>query len=476
MNFQKMFEYFSVISQIPRGSGNSKPMGAFLEDFAKEHKLDYYRDESDNVIIYKKASVGYENAESVILQGHTDMVCQKTEDCNIDFEKDGISIYEENGYIKAKDTTLGADNGIAVAMILAILESDEYLHPSLEAVFTADEEIGMVGADALDYSKLNSKMMINLDAEEPESIIASCAGGVEVVLSLPYERVSSSGTKLEINIKGLKGGHSGVEIHKGRLNANLVLGRILNHLSPGLDFNIISVFGGDKSNAITPSAKAEIVVEDAEKAMEILNEYFEVIKTENSGREENIAFEINRCDHAEYKVIDENAKENLVFLLATAPNGVMEMSCEIENLVETSLNLGILKTTPEKICLTFAIRSNKNTALSALEEKIKAFGKKASCLVESCGSYKPWEYKGNSYIREVYKKAYAKKNGKEPTVIAIHAGLECSAFASNIQDLDCIAVGPEVLDAHTVCERLNISSAKEIFEVVLETLKELKSE
>lgn len=467
----RIFYFFEQISAIPRGSGNMKKIADYCCDFAQKHNLKYIKDEANNVVIYKNASQGYENSTPVILQGHLDMVCQKEENCTIDFKEDSLDIYIDGDFIKAKGTTLGADNGIAIAMILSILESDKYSHPAIEAVFTTDEEIGLIGAGKLDKSILSGKKMINIDSED---LTVSCAGGCDLRATLPIKRVKQSGTEISIVIDGLKGGHSGAAIDKGRVNADMLAGRILNHLKQLTYFSIISINGGDKGNAIPNRCEIKICAQNPEIFKTELSQYAKIIKTEISVREENFTVTTKVFKTGCFNVFDTSVEEKLIYSLLCAPNGVIEMSAEIDRLVETSLNLGILKTENENIILHFALRSNKKTGLLFIEEKTVAFFKMLGFSIETFGHYPPWEYKTDSVLRPMYIKTHLKHLGVEPKVKAIHAGLECGLFASAIDGLDCIAIGPELYDIHTVNEKLSISSTLSIFNIITEILENLK--
>ena len=477
MKFEKIkpvrvFKYFEEITKIPHGSENMDKISSYCMEFAEKTGLKAIRDEANNVIIFKPASKGYESAEPVILQGHLDMVCQKEPENQIDFEKDGLRIYVDGDFVKADGTTLGADNGIAVAMIMAILESDEYKHPPIEAVFTTDEEIGMIGAGKLDIRLLKGKKMINLDAEEPDTLTVSCAGGSDFKLTVPAKRKLVRGQRVTIKINGLMGGHSGVEIHRGRINANILAGRILDFAKTVSDFELISICGGDKGNAIPLACLIEIVTFNAEAFCEKMRMYFEIIKAEYADSEEkDLDIVIDAKESGEYAVISSEISEKLIYLLLNAPNGVQKMSSTIEGLVETSLNLGILKTEEEKITMLFTLRSNKKSALDFLEKKMKTFVSIIEGEVEASGHYPPWEFNSDSTLQNMYKKVFADKFGYEPTVVAIHAGLECGIFSSMIDGLDCIAIGPQLHDVHTVKERLSISSTQEIFELLLKLLE-----
>ena len=471
---QKVFEFFEEISSIPRGSGNMKKIADYCVSFAEKRGLDYIRDEADNVVIFKGATHGYETAETVILQGHLDMVCQKTEGCEIDFLKDGLQLYVDGDYVKAKGTTLGADNAIAVAMVLAVLDSDELSHPSLEAVFTTDEEIGMIGALKLDMSVLKGKKMINLDAEEDGILTVSCAGGSDFLMTAPITRKEAKGRFLEIVFKGLKGGHSGVEINDGRVNADILAGRFLNHMKNLTSFDLLSVDGGDKGNAIPNTCKICVLADDWKLFKDESEKYLDVVKKEILSREPHFEFSVVTGEEKSAQVMTDDVKNKVIFALAAAPDGVMQMSKEIDGLVETSLNLGILKTEEEKMTLHFTLRSNKSSALSFLEEKLTAFSDFIGFENKKFGHYPPWEYKGDSALQRIYKECFTEKNGYEPRFEAIHAGLECGVFASAIEGLDCVAMGPALFDVHTVNEKLSVDSTAKTFELLVKMLEKCR--
>ncbi len=468
----KFFKYFEAISLIPRGSENRSGIKNYIVSFAKEHSLKYYTDEADNVIIYKEGTGGLKDSEPLILQGHTDIVCQKEEGSSFDFEKDEIKLLIDGDYIKADGTTLGADNGFAVAFMLDILSDKALEHPPIEAVFTSDEEIGMVGAKKLDLSKLRGRRMINLDSEDLDVMTVSCAGGSDFLMHLPVKRVKEKGEVVTLALKGLRGGHSGVEIDSGSVNADILMGRLLNHLSLNVAFDIANIEGGTKANAIPSYAKAEFIFRDKDGFNKLEN-YLEALKAEISSREKDFSWELKK-ELKEASVLDENSKKALIFALATTPNGITEMSVEIENLVETSLNLGILNMKEDEIIFHYALRSSKKSALFALEEKMSAFSKMLNASFEAFGHYPPWEFNSESSLQKIYKEAFKEKTDKEIKVEAIHAGLECGVFASGIEGFDAISVGADIKDVHTVNEKMSISSVGEIYEILLDVLKRLK--
>lgn len=474
LNDKRVFHYFEELSAIHRGSGDMEAISRYCIAFADAHGLRHYTDELKNVVIYKKGTKGYEDSPAVILQGHLDIVCQKTDDCDIDFLTDGLDIYVDGDYIKAKGTTLGADNGIAVAMILSILESDDIAHPPLEAVFTTDEETGMYGAKALDMSVLKGRRMINLDSEEDDCITVSCAGGCDFKVNQTIEYKKAKGTGITVTISGLTGGHSGVEIHKGRANANIIAGKLLNALKNETEFDMISICGGDKANAITNACTFKISAVNANDFLASLDKVVELIKLEYADREKNMQISITKGEENEFDVMTDDFKIKLITALCCTPNGVLEMSASIDGLVETSLNLGILNTNDKVLTIHYGLRSNKQVALESLSDKMATFYDMLDFSHETFGHYPPWEYRADSAVRELYKETYIEQFDKEPRVEALHAGLECGVFASQIEDFDCIAIGPTINDVHTVKEKLSITSASRIYGTLVKLLAKMK--
>ncbi|MBE6748757.1 MAG: aminoacyl-histidine dipeptidase [Ruminococcaceae bacterium] len=470
---ERVFYYFHKITKIPHGSGDTDKIASFCVNFAKEHNLRYYRDDANNVVIYKNGTKHLKDAEPVILQGHLDMVCQKTEDNTIDFSKDALDIFVDGDFIKAKNTTLGADNGIAVACVLAILESDTYAHPPIEAVFTTDEETGMIGATKLDTSVLSGKKMINIDSEEEDTMTVSCAGGSDFKVFFNFERETVTGTEIELTLKGLLGGHSGIEIDKGRVNSNILAGRVLNHLK-STGFDLLSVDGGNKTNAITNLTKIRLCANNKDEFIKEATEYLEVIKNELSVREPDFTYQIKPLENGTFSAISNESAYAVIYALACVPNGVIDMSAEIQGLVETSLNLGILETDERNIKMHISLRSNKETTMNALEEKLSAFFECLPCEFSVSDKYPSWEFNNNSTLQKLYKEVYENETGKALKVEAIHAGLECGVFASKIKDFDCISIGPDMFDVHTVKERLSVSSTERIFKILLKVLENCK--
>lgn len=471
---EPMFMYFDSISKIPHGSQNMKQITQYCLDFAQKHGLKAYSDQAGNVIIYKDGNGHCNDSAPIILQGHLDMVCQKTKEKEIDFEKDGLEVALDGDFLKANGTTLGADNGIAVAMIMSILADKALLHPPIEAVFTTDEEIGMIGAGKLDFSKLSAKRMINIDAEEQDMLTVSCAGGSDFRFLIDAKREIVRKHLITVEISGLKGGHSGVEIDKGRENAAVMCARIVDTLRRKVqDISLVSVSSGEKANAIPSASKIVLACDDVNKTAEELDKILGSIKTEISDREPEFEFCICKGAVGKYCALTNESMHKLLCVLLSTPNGVVQMSASIDGLVETSLNLGILKTTDEKISLHYALRSNKMSALYYLEQKLCSIAEFSGVEYECFGHYPAWEFKENSPLQKTYIETFKEKFSYHPKVVAIHAGLECGMFASHIKDLDCIAIGPWMYDVHTPSERLDVNSARQMYDLLVSLLEKM---
>lgn len=350
---ERVFYYFEKMCEIPHGSGNTKQISDFCVNFAKDLGLEYHQDSDNNVIIIKEAAAGYENAPAVILQGHLDMVCEKTADCNKDMEKEGLDVYVDGDEVRARNTTLGGDNGIAVAMAMAILEDKSLKHPRVEAVFTVDEEIGLLGAGVIDVSPLQGKMMINIDSELEGVFTVSCAGGNTTEVKIPVLGSDYSGDGYFLHIRGLAGGHSGVEIHKQRANSNVIMGRILRELDKACGIRIISVNGGLKDNAIPLDTKAKFVCKDDSQIQAIVEGVFAIIKKEYESTDPDMKISLSKESFTDVKCFDEESTDKMITMLYCSPNGVQKMSLDIDNLVQTSLNLGIVKTNNDYMLASF---------------------------------------------------------------------------------------------------------------------------
>ncbi len=474
---ERVFYYFEEISNIPHGSYNTKALSDYCAEFAKDHGLRYYQDEANNIIIYKEATPGYEHVSPVIIQGHLDMVCEKEADSTIDFLKDGLELLVSGDDLYADKTTLGGDDGIAVALGLAILEEEERPHPALEVLFTTDEEVGLLGASALDATKLSGSYFINLDSEEESTLTCGCAGGVRMDGSIPVKREPFNGMKYKIELSSFQGGHSGIEIDKWHINPVILMGRLLFELAESASIRLLSLKGGNKDNAIPRDAAAEILVDISEgrKVEETFARIKEEFLSEFLSMEPEMKALLHSCGETKEDVLVEEDFSKTVFFLMASPAGVQAMSADIEGLVETSLNLGVFTLTKDAITVSYALRSSKNTARIALEKKMKQYithfpgGK-----VSTRGEYPAWEYRKNSRLRDLCTSVYEELYKKSMKVEAIHAGLECGIFSEKIKNLDCVSLGADVFDVHTPKERLSISSTQRTYAYLWEILKRAK--
>lgn len=461
-----VMRYFEELCAIPHGSLDTKRISDYCVDFAKAHGLKYVQDASNNVVIYKAATKGYENHPTVILQGHLDMVCEKEADCDIDFATDGLRLCHDGEFIFAKGTTLGGDDGIAVAYALAVLAADDLKHPALECVFTVDEEIGMLGADAMDMSVLQGRLLLNCDSEDEGILTVSCAGGARSDFKLPVQWEACGAKAWRLSVCDLIGGHSGVEINAGRANANKVLAEILQKLP----VRLISVDGGTKDNAIPRhcvacvTSKAADLPERFEKAAQEAKLSLPASETEVRFTCEPI--EAERC-------MTKKSSEAVISLLNDLPNGVRAMSTEIDGLVQTSLNLGILETAEEYVRMAFSVRSSVNREKDELLETLRALAEKYGTEYEESGHYPAWEYRKDSVLRRTMVDTFETLYGKKPVVEAIHAGLECGIFCDRLEGLDAVSFGPKMFDIHTTRERLDIASVRRTWEYLLAVLERL---
>lgn len=473
---RKVFDFFEKICSVPHGSDNIWQISNLLCDFAKARKLDYFQDEIGNVIIYKDGSRGYEDDAPVIIQGHMDMVTVKSGDCDIDLNNDGLRLKSDGKYIWAEGTSLGADDGIALAMAMAVLDSDDIPHPPIEAVFTINEETGMDGANFIDASRISGRRMINIDSEDEGIITVGCAGGVRVCGEFPLNEAEEKLCSAVITVDGLTGGHSGSEIQKGRGNANCIMGRLLHAVSRKAEIRLISINGGEKDNAIANKCLAKIAFyePDAEKIEAICKEYELIFKNEFCETDPEVCVSFEKSAAKLLSVASKAATENIIFAISHAPNGVQAMSKDIEGLVQTSLNLGIIETSGNKLIMTFCIRSSVKAEKENLANEVINLIKKCGGNAEAHGEYPAWEYNKNSQLRNCVVDAFKKQYGKKPKISVIHAGLECGIFSDKLQGLDCVSIGPDILDIHTINEKLDIASTERTWTLLLNILKALK--
>lgn len=473
---QRVFYYFEQIAAIPHGSRNTKAISDYLVDFAKEHNLVWYQDENNNVVIVKEASAGYEAAEPIIIQGHMDMVCEKEKGVDIDFEKDGLKLYIDGDFLKAEGTTLGGDDGIAVAYALALLDSQEIAHPKLEVVITVDEEIGMLGAEAIDLSMLTGHTMLNIDSDVEGSFLTGCAGGMAVNVTLPIKRVMQSGEKVALTITGLEGGHSGSEIDKEHGNANILMGRLLRALFEETPFGIISLAGGLKDNAIPRECVTELLVpqENVNLVKEIADKLDIELKKEFMTADPSVCIEFEDLGKKEESILDFGSVSRVIFYLRSVPNGVQHMSQVMHGMVETSLNLGIMELKEDALHTVTSIRSSVGTRKADLLDRVTAIVELLGGEAEVEGDYPAWEYKQDSSLRPQIAKVYKQLYGKDPVFETIHAGLECGLLSEKIKNLDCVSFGPDNFDIHTPKERLSISSTGRVWDFIVEFLRQAK--
>ena len=471
----RVFHYFSEISSIPHGSHHTKEISDYLVGFAEQQGLDWVQDDANNVIISKRASAGFENAEPIALQGHIDMVLAKEPDKDIDLLTQPVTIIRDGDWLSADGTTLGADNGIAVAMMLAVLESETVTHPYLECIFTSDEEVGLIGASAIDLSKLRSRRLLNLDSEEEGVFCAGCAGGAELVCKMPAKTKNRPGRVFRIKVRGLRGGHSGAEIHIGSANGNVLMGRMLRTLYKEFPFNLIRIDGGDADNAVPTGAKAAVLFslkESRGKIEDLAAAAAEEMKQEYAVTDPGMEWIFEWEDVNLVKSVSKKNTDSFLQYLMAVPNGVTHMSPVISGMPQTSLNLWIVRTEEEAFRLEFMVRSGVNSQTAYLADRLicitDGFGGKAKVR----SSYPAWEYRNDSPFRDLAVKTYKSLTGKEPGVEVIHAGLECGILSGKLEGLDCISTGPDLENVHTVRERMKISSVESVWTFVLELLRE----
>jgi len=470
---ERVFAYFEKLCSIPHGSGNTKAISDYLVSFSKEQGISYIQDDLNNVIFFQEGTCGMEDHAPVVLQGHMDMVCEKDEDCLIDMDKEGLDITHDGEYIYAKGTTLGGDNGIAVAYAMAILEDKTIPHPPLEVIVTVDEETGMYGAAGIDLSMLKGRTLINLDSEDEGIFTVSCAGGARATISLPAKRRAVYGPCVKLTVEGLQGGHSGVEIHKKRANANKVMGQLLSRIQGVMPICITSLQGGAKDNAIPRSSQANLVVLGMypEKINEICAALEEEIRTQFD--EPEVKIYGDSVDALGGNALTSECTADVIGLLNAAPNGVQSWSEDIEGLVQTSLNLGVMKL-EDTFHITFAVRSSVNQEKKELLQQLeKLAGFYQGGSYSDTGSYPAWEYRKDSPLRDTMVSLYQQMFDKAPEVVAIHAGLECGLLSEKLPGLDCVSIGPDMCDIHTSREKLNIASTRRTWEFLLAILKAL---
>ena len=468
-------DHFREIAKIPHGSGNTDRICDFLYNFAIENGCLAKKDEHNNLYILKAAHPDYADHPGVILQGHMDMVAVKDADCQKDMKTQGLDLYEEDGYLAAQGTSLGGDDGIAVAYIMDIITGD-YKSPMIEAIITDSEEVGMLGATGFDASKVQSKRMINIDQEEEGIFVVSCAGGAHIAINIPTNKTVEKGLRYRISVEGLMGGHSGIEIHKKRGNAIKVLNDELCKLYEKVDFKLVEINGGEADNAIPTSCYADIMLTEDSNPL-ILNEVKKLNGEEfyfGDGEQPDVArINVNLLGDEDFIVFDDESTGRILSIIKESPNGVIAMDDNDQSFVRTSLNIGIVRTLEEKVVVDILLRSSIDAEKNALKFELCKLAKKYDSLVDIDGDYPGWAYKSDSALRDTMVQVYEKLNLCKPRCEAIHAGLECGIFASKIEGLDCISIGPDIEHIHTAKERLDLKSAKRCFDLLVETLSML---
>ncbi len=473
---KQVFQYFETLAQIPHGSGNTKEISDYCVSFAKERGLSYYQDDYNNVIIFKGPTEGYETAEPVIIQGHMDMVCEKEADADIDFAKDGLELYVEGDFLKAKGTTLGGDDGIALAYALAILDSKDIPHPPIEAVFTVDEETGMLGANSIDVSMLKGRRLLNIDSDEEGVFLAGCAGGLRMDCEIPVSYTKKEGLCVSWKLTGLTGGHSGAEIHKERANAIVEAGRILKSLQDTVGISLAELKGGLMDNAIPREVTASVVIEpEQEEALKnALSSLEQTLQKEYHVSDPGLSVIVSSGEKGTYSVLDSGSFVKTLLFLRSIPYGVQHMSLDVCGLVETSLNPGILVLTKEAFNVHTSIRSSVTSRKIETADRLEFLTEFLGGTTLRSGDYPAWEYKADSPLRDLMAECYRDLFQEEPKIQAIHAGLECGLLSGKLPGLDCISFGPNNYDIHTPQERLSISSTERVWNLILEFLRRAK--
>ncbi len=467
-----VFAQFEKLCSIPHGSGNTKAISDYLVAFAREQGIRCVQDPLNNVLLFQDGTCGLESHPPVILQGHMDMVCEQDPDCPIHMDTEGLAVTHDGQYVFAQGTTLGGDDGIAVAYALALLDDPQIPHPPLEIILTVDEETGMDGAAGIDLSTLKSRTMINLDSEDEGVFTVSCAGGARGTIHLPLPRRAVYGPCVKLTVEALQGGHSGTEIHKNRANANKIMGELLRRVQQVMPVCITSLSGGAKDNAIPRSCEVTLVAMHTE--LEKLNEITAQLQAEvrRDYDEPDALIRGDNLDALGGNALSTQDSAKITRLLCEAPNGVQAWSQDIEGLVQTSLNLGIARL-EEELTLTFAVRSSVNKEKEALLAQLQSLSNAYGGSYSQMGEYPAWEYKKDSHLRDIMVKTYRAMFQAEPKVVAIHAGLECGILSDKLPGLDCVSIGPQMLDIHTSREKLDIASTERTWRFLLAVLKNL---
>ena len=468
---EKALAYFEELCKIPHGSGNEEAVAKYIENFANQRGLFVIRDKNNNVFIRKEATAGYENVPAYLLQGHTDMVCAKLTTSAHDFEKDALDLYMEDGWLRARGTTLGGDDGIAVAFMLALLDGEIENHPTLECLFTVEEETGLGGAESFDYSVVTAHKMINLDSESEGEVCAGCAGGVRSKIDFKPTLETSSGDVITLSVDGLFGGHSGVEINCGRANAIVLTSNILSEIAKEQELALISLVGGEKDNAIPRMCEAKFVVEDSSKAVSVIEKLDEQIREGLCEADAGLKISVSVEDDVENVETIAKSRE-LLQMISSLKVGVLSMSAHLEGLVEFSRNLGVIEVDGEKAYITYSSRSAKEEQIDLSIAQVNEQVEKLGANVRHTGRYPGWDFLPESDLRDIYVRKFKEIMGVDVQTVVIHAGLECGIIKSRIPEMDIISVGPNMRNIHTPDEALDLNSCGRLFEVLKAVLSE----
>ena len=469
---ERVFYHFEEISKIPRESYHEKAISDYLVEFGKKLNLETYQDKYYNVVLRRKATPGYENAPGIVIQGHMDMVCEKESDSNHDFRKDPIDLIVDGNRLRANKTTLGGDNGIAIAMGMAILEDESIKCGTIELLATTSEEVDLNGALSLEPNILKGKMLINIDSEDEGVITVGSAGGVEIDILLPIERETLSDVNLyTLSLEKLQGGHSGVEINQKRGNSNKILVEVLHNLKALTDYSLVEVFGGSKDNAIPRSGK--VILASSKDIKDIISKVADEVKAKYLSFEPEMVFALEATTTKKVSVLSSKSLDSYIKTIEELPTGVNTWMKEYPEIVESSDNLAIVKTLDENINIIVSLRSSDPEVLSELKDKIASILKENNASFEFSAGYPEWKFRAESKLREKALEVYKKLYNKDMKVEVIHAGLECGAISQNYPDIDFISVGPNLRDVHTPSEYLEIDSTERVYNYVVELINSL---
>ncbi len=465
-----VFTFFEQLCRIPHGSGNTAAASAWAAEFARSRGLRYRQDAVGNVIIWKDGSPGYEDHPAVMLQGHLDMVCVKDSGVSHDFLKDPLDLYVDGDWIKARGTTLGGDDGIAVAMALAVLDSDAIPHPPLEVLLTIDEETGMTGANELDAFDLRSRRLINIDSEAEGIFTVGCAGGARSDIQKTFPTGAASGKVCTLSVSGLQGGHSGVDINKGRANASKLLADCLAQL-PAL--RLISFRGGEQDNAIPVQAEASFLLDGGPESAGAILTAWEAKAKETYPQDNQFTLSFAQTGQNAASALTAEDTSRALQLLLDAPNGIQSMEPDLPDQVRTSLNMGVVRLENGELRASFCVRSSSGAEKEALFNRLRTLAQDNGASYGQHGEYPAWEYRKDSPLRDVMVRVFEKQYGKTPVVETIHAGLECGLLSEKMPGLDAVSIGPDLVDIHSSRERMSIASVQRLWAFLLEALSQL---